>query len=121
VPARLAARARVFSQGHSRKTDNDDAISIVLAALNGGGVASVRPDDVTCACGCCGRREELEAPAPRRPAACTGCSPSSPTAECAGTPAPARPRSCSAGSGPSKGARDANQKRCRRSAERESG
>ena len=33
VPAKLAARVRVFSQGHGRKTDRDDAVSIGLAAL----------------------------------------------------------------------------------------
>jgi hypothetical protein len=31
VPAKLAARVRVFSQGHGRKTDRDDAVSIGLA------------------------------------------------------------------------------------------
>ena len=34
VPAKLAARVRVFSQGHGRKTDRNDAVSIGLAALN---------------------------------------------------------------------------------------
>lgn len=33
VPAKLAARVRVYSQGHGRKTDVDDAVSIGLAAL----------------------------------------------------------------------------------------
>jgi transposase len=45
VPAKLAARVRVYSQGHGRKTDADDAVSIGLAALNSSGVAAVRPDD----------------------------------------------------------------------------
>jgi len=44
VPAKLAARVRVYSQGHGRKTDVDDAVSIGLAALNSGGVAAVRAD-----------------------------------------------------------------------------
>ena len=35
VPPKLAARVRVFSQGHGRKTDRDDAISIGLVALDG--------------------------------------------------------------------------------------
>src|SRR5450631_115266 len=35
VPAKLAARVRVYSQGHGRKTDTDDAISVALAALHG--------------------------------------------------------------------------------------
>ena len=38
VPAKLAARVRVFSHGHGRKTDKDDAVSIGLAALDGDGV-----------------------------------------------------------------------------------
>jgi len=45
VPAKLAARVRVYSQGHGRKTDVDDAISIGLAALNSSGVSVVRTDD----------------------------------------------------------------------------
>lgn len=45
VPAKLAARVRVYSQGHGRKTDVDDAISIGLAALNSSGVSAVRIDD----------------------------------------------------------------------------
>jgi transposase len=44
VPAKLAARVRVYSQGHGRKTDTDDAVSIGLAALNSSGVAHVRVD-----------------------------------------------------------------------------
>jgi hypothetical protein len=39
VPAKLAARVRVYSQGHGRKTDRDDAISVGLAALDGVGIA----------------------------------------------------------------------------------
>src|SRR6476659_7542915 len=45
VPAKLAARVRVYSQGHGRKTDADDAISIGLAALNSTRVAVVGRDD----------------------------------------------------------------------------
>jgi len=47
VPAKLAARVRVFSTGHGRKTDRDDAISVGLAALDGEGVASVVEDGAT--------------------------------------------------------------------------
>jgi hypothetical protein len=46
VPAKLAARVRVYSQGHGRKTDVDDAVCIGLAALHSAGVAAVRADDV---------------------------------------------------------------------------
>jgi transposase len=31
VPAKLAARVRVYSRGHGRKTDKDDAVSVGLA------------------------------------------------------------------------------------------
>jgi transposase len=39
-----AARVRVFSRGHSRKTDRDDAVSIGLATLQADGVLPVGPD-----------------------------------------------------------------------------
>jgi len=44
VPAKLAARVRVYSQGHGRKTDKDDAVSAGLAALDGTGIRPVTPD-----------------------------------------------------------------------------
>ena len=47
VPAKLAARVRVFSTGHGRKTDRDDAISVGLAALDGESVAPVAEDGAT--------------------------------------------------------------------------
>jgi transposase len=60
VPAKLAARVRVYSQGHGRKTDRDDAVSIGLAALDGSGVAPVAPDDVLASLRLLSdRREEL--------------------------------------------------------------
>ena len=36
VPAKLAVRVRVYFQGHGRKTDKDDAVSIGLAAPRSG-------------------------------------------------------------------------------------
>ena len=45
VPAKLAARVRVYSQGHGRKTDLDDAVSVGTAALLGDGIARVHCDD----------------------------------------------------------------------------
>jgi transposase len=45
VPAKLAARVRVYSQGHGRKTDLDDAVSVGTAALLGDGIARVHADD----------------------------------------------------------------------------
>jgi transposase len=47
VPAKLAARVRVFSQGHDKKTDRDDAVSIALAALDANGFQAVALDDTT--------------------------------------------------------------------------
>ncbi len=60
VPPKLAARIRVFSTGHGRKTDKDDALSIGLAALDGEGVQAVTADDSTVSLRLlCDRREEL--------------------------------------------------------------
>jgi transposase len=60
VPAKLAARVRVYSQGHGRKTDADDAVSIGLAGLNSDGVTMVRTDDVLVSLRLlCDRRDEL--------------------------------------------------------------
>jgi transposase len=62
VPAKLAARVRVYSQGHGRKTDKDDAVSIGLAALDGEGIAQVAADDALVSLRLLGdRREELGA------------------------------------------------------------
>jgi transposase len=47
VPAKLAARVRVFSQGHGKKTDRHDAVSIGLAALDASGLRDVALDDAT--------------------------------------------------------------------------
>ena len=75
VPAKLAARVRVFSQGHGRKTDRDDAVSIGLAALNADSVQAVQPDGAMVSLRLwCDRREELVSPRAARPsAACTVC------------------------------------------------
>jgi transposase len=60
VPAKLAARVRVYSQGHGRKTDRHDAISIGLAALDGAGITQVTSDDALVSLRLlCDRREEL--------------------------------------------------------------
>ena len=34
MPAKLAARVRVLSVGHGRKSDPDDAVSVAVAARN---------------------------------------------------------------------------------------
>jgi transposase len=62
VPAKLAARVRVYSRGHGRKTDKDDAVSVGLAALDGTGVTLVTRDDALVSLRLlCDRREELTA------------------------------------------------------------
>jgi len=47
VPAKLAARVRVFSSGHGRKTDDTDARSVALAAISSERPTPVKPDGVT--------------------------------------------------------------------------
>ena len=60
VPPKLAARVRVYSEGHGRKTDKHDAVSIGLAALDGQRISVVRADDTTVSLRLlCDRREEL--------------------------------------------------------------
>ena len=44
VPAKLAARVRVYSRGHGRTTGKHDAVSAGLAALDGTGVLPVAGD-----------------------------------------------------------------------------
>src|SRR5262249_4594006 len=62
VPAKLAARVRVYSQDHGRKTDKDDAVSIGLAALDGTGVTTVTCDGALVTLRLlCDRRDELTA------------------------------------------------------------
>jgi transposase len=62
VPPKLAAGVRVFSQGHGRKTDKDDAVSIGPAAIDGTGVAQVTADGAAVSLRLlCDRREELVA------------------------------------------------------------
>ncbi len=41
VPAKLAARVRVLSVGHGRKTDHDDAVSVAVAAQGASGLRRV--------------------------------------------------------------------------------
>ncbi len=49
VPAKLSARARVFSTGQGRKTDATDAHSVAVVALRTSGLRSVQVDDATVA------------------------------------------------------------------------
>ncbi|GAF43018.1 IS110 family RNA-guided transposase [Rhodococcus wratislaviensis] len=44
VPAKLAARVRLLSAGHGRKSDDTDAVSVGVAALTGHGLTTARMD-----------------------------------------------------------------------------
>src|SRR3954452_8618191 len=60
VPAKLAARARVFDTGQGRMTDATDAHSIALVALGDKGPREVRVDeDLAVLRKLCDRRDEL--------------------------------------------------------------
>jgi transposase len=62
VPAKLAARVRVYSRGHGRKTGKHDAVSAGLAALDGTGVLPVAGDGALVSLRLlCDRRDELTA------------------------------------------------------------
>jgi hypothetical protein len=63
----------VFSQGHGRNTGKNDAVSIDLAVLDGGGVTMVTTDDATDSLRLLDdRREEPGRCGPRQSAGCTG-------------------------------------------------
>ncbi|MDQ4092743.1 MAG: IS110 family transposase, partial [Actinomycetota bacterium] len=49
VPAKLAARVRLLSQGHGRKTDTADATSVGIAALTATGLHTVAIDEAVLA------------------------------------------------------------------------
>ena len=75
VPAKLAARARVFDTGQGRKTDATDAHAIVMVALRDKGLREVSSDpELVVLRMLCDRRDELSAPGCRRSTGCTGCS-----------------------------------------------
>ena len=62
VPAKLAARARVFDTGQGRKTDPADAHAIVMVALRDKRLRELSPDpDLTVLRLLCDRRDELSA------------------------------------------------------------
>jgi transposase len=62
VPAKLAARVRMYSRGDGRKTGKDDAVSVGLAALDGTGITPAARDGALVSLRLlCDRREELTA------------------------------------------------------------
>ena len=52
VPAKLAARVRVFDTGNARKTDATDAHAVAMVALRTPGCASSRSMRSSSRCGC---------------------------------------------------------------------
>ena len=60
VPAKLAARARVFDTGQGRKTDATDAHAVVMVALRDSGLRELTTDDELVVLRMlCDRRDEL--------------------------------------------------------------
>jgi transposase len=59
VPAKLAARARVFDTGQGRKTDAADAHTIVMVALRDKGLREVTDPELVVLRMLCDRRDEL--------------------------------------------------------------
>jgi hypothetical protein len=60
VPAKLAARARVFDTGHGRKTDINDAHAVVMVALRDKGLRELTLDpDLQVLRLLCDRRDDL--------------------------------------------------------------
>ena len=49
VPAKLAARVRLLSSGHGRKNDDDDAISVGIAAMTAAHLNTVQIDEAVAA------------------------------------------------------------------------
>jgi transposase len=73
VPAKLSARARVFSTGHGRKTDATDAHSIAVVAVRTTGLPESRSTTSWWLCGCWPTAvTSSPAPAPAQSIACTG-------------------------------------------------
>jgi hypothetical protein len=66
VPAKLAARARVFDTGQGRKTDATDAHAVVMVALRDTGLRELSVDDgLVLLRMLCDRRDELSRPGRR--------------------------------------------------------
>jgi transposase len=75
VPAKLAARARVFDTGQGRKTDATDAHAIVMVALRDKGLREVSTDpELMVLRMLCDRRDELSRARAQASTVCTGCS-----------------------------------------------
>ena len=101
VPAKLSARAKVFSTGQGRKTDPVDAHSVAVVALRTPDLRQVTVDDTTVALRLLvDRRDQLGRAAPRSCRGCTICCSSwCPVGRRSSCP-PSRPALCSTPSGP---------------------
>jgi transposase len=53
VPAKLAARVRLLSAGHGRKSDAHDAVSVPWPPMGPGGLARSASRTTPASCGCC--------------------------------------------------------------------
>jgi hypothetical protein len=96
VPAKLSARARVFTTGQGRKTDPVDARGVAVVALRTPGLRRVQADDTTVALRLLvDRRDSSAAPAPTSSTDCTPCcSNSSPATPRKTWPHKPHPRVC---------------------------
>ncbi len=95
VPAKLSARARVFTTGQGRKTDRVDADSVAVVALRTTGLRQVCADGAAVALRLLvDRRDELGRAPTETSAACTSsCLNSSPAVRSSSGP-PRRPARC---------------------------
>lgn len=96
VPAKLAARARLFDTGHNRKTDTHDAHAVAVVAVRTSGLRVLAYDDELEALRCSptAARSSPE-PGSRPSTGCNDCSPSSHPGGPRRTPQPCRPTDAS--------------------------
>jgi transposase len=74
IPAKLAARVRVLSVGHGRKSDHGDAVSVAVAARNVPQLRQVRVEDQAVVLHLLTkRRQDLVAARTQTSTGCTGC------------------------------------------------
>ena len=77
VPAKLAARVRVFDTGQGRKTDATDAHAVAMVALRTGGLRQLVVDEELTVLGCwLIAATSCPGLGPRRSTGCTGRWPS---------------------------------------------
>src|SRR5205823_6685138 len=95
VPAKLAARVRIFDTGQGRKTDATDAHAVVMVALRTPGLRQLDADEGLAVLRLLAdRRDELSKAGRRHSTGSTGCWPSSSPAAPRGTCRSSRPTRC---------------------------